>query len=83
MMLATPGSMTLANDTVQRGAGRPWRPPCPRARSDDVHGADSARKAAASGIQTLLTPVRAPRANAIAERPVGTLRRECLDHLMW
>ena len=39
-------------------------------------------RAGGLGIQTLLTPIRAPRANAIAERLVGTPRRECLDHLV-
>ena len=34
------------------------------------------------GVQTLLSPVRAPRANAIAERVIRTLRNECLDHLI-
>ena len=39
-------------------------------------------KARAIGIKTVLTPVRAPKANAIAERVVGTLSRACLDHLI-
>jgi hypothetical protein len=33
----------------------------------------------AEGIQIVKTPPRAPRANAISERVVGTLRRELLD----
>jgi transposase InsO family protein len=30
----------------------------------------------------VLTPVRAPPANSIAERVIGTLRRECFDHVI-
>ena len=37
---------------------------------------------AANGLRIIKTPVRSPRANSFAERHVGTLRRECLDHLL-
>jgi putative transposase len=34
------------------------------------------------GIRILRTPVQAPRANAIAERWIGTVRRELLDRML-
>ena len=38
--------------------------------------------ATTSGIKLLKTPVHAPRANAICERFLRSVRQECLDHLL-
>ncbi|HEY8735837.1 MAG TPA: integrase core domain-containing protein [Candidatus Dormibacteraeota bacterium] len=37
---------------------------------------------AAQGVRVIRTPYRSPKANAYAERWVGTVRRECLDWLL-
>jgi putative transposase len=38
--------------------------------------------AAGTPIASLRTPIRAPRANAICEGLIGSLRHECLDHIL-
>ncbi len=49
---------------------------------DAVYGGDFERKLASLGIAGLRTPPRAPKANAVAERIVRTIRTECLDHVI-
>jgi transposase InsO family protein len=49
---------------------------------DAKYGVDFDRVAAASGIEVIRTPVRAPRANAVCERFLGSVRRECVDHAL-
>src|SRR6266508_3182320 len=76
-------TMSTSARPEPRGIPRPHRTPAYLIRDRDaVYSPDCVPKAAALGVRTVLTPVRAPRANAIAERLVGTLRRECLDHMI-
>ncbi len=50
--------------------------------NDRKFGPSCARVATTSGIKVLRTPYRTPRANAICERFLGSVRRECLDHFL-
>jgi putative transposase len=49
---------------------------------DGKYGETFRRVAEGTNIDVLLTPVRAPQANAICERFWGSLRRECLDYFI-
>jgi len=49
---------------------------------DSTYGSAFARVAAATGIGELRTAYRAPWQNATCERFLGSVRRECLDHVL-
>jgi len=50
-------------------------------RDNDSKYGDSFDRVTA-GIEVLRTPYQAPKANAICERFLGSLRRECLDYFL-
>jgi transposase InsO family protein len=50
--------------------------------NDHKFGSCFARVATTSGVKLLTTPYHAPRANAICERFLRSVRQECLDHLL-
>ena len=49
---------------------------------DGKFGALFTAVADGSGIEEVKTPPRTPQANGICERFMGSLRRECLDHIL-
>ena len=61
----------------------PWGkgPKYPVCDRDNKYGPLFLKVARSAGIQVLRTPVRSPKANAICERFIGSLKRECLDHM--
>jgi putative transposase len=49
---------------------------------DTIYGSDLRRAAQAMGIEDVLTAWRSPWQNPFVERVIGSLRRECLDHMI-
>ena len=78
------GSPTAAWIWRQLIEATPWgrRPQHLIHDRDAVYGKDFGDRAATLGISTVKTPPRSPKANAIADRVVRSIRRECLDHLI-
>jgi transposase InsO family protein len=50
--------------------------------NDSKFGVSFNRVAKVSGIEVLRTPYKAPKANAFCERFLGSVRRECLNHIL-
>ena len=50
--------------------------------NDGKYGARFGRVAAGAEIEVIHTPVGAPKANAVCERFIGSVRRELLDHIL-
>jgi len=57
-------------------------PRCVLRDRDKIYGADFVRRVRAMGIEQVLTTPRSPWQNPYCERVVGTLRRDCLDHVI-
>lgn len=49
--------------------------------NDRKYGKLFTAMAQSSGIREIRTPIKAPKANAICERTIGSLKQECLDHM--
>lgn len=49
---------------------------------DGIYGVEFKRRVASMGIERIPTSVRSPWQNPYVERVIGSIRRECLDHLI-
>jgi putative transposase len=50
--------------------------------NDGKYGIQFSKVAAVTGIEQVKTAIAAPKMNAVAERFIGSVRRECLDHVL-
>jgi putative transposase len=83
-MSASPGPLPIPGWHVPLREATPYgqAPKYLICDNDRKFGPCFARVAATSAIEILNTPYHAPRANAICERFLRSVRQECLDHLL-
>src|SRR5678815_1950203 len=62
----------------------PWEsaPQYPLRNRDRIFGGDFVDQVNAMGIKQVLSALRSPWQRAYVERVIGTIRRECLDHMI-
>lgn len=73
---------SLGGPTTARSDPYGQAPKYPIRDNDSKFGPCFARVAKTSAMKILKTPYRAPRANAICERFMRSVRQECLNHLL-
>ena len=89
------GSRRVVHFNVTRSPGDAWVTPQLREATpfgvkprflicdnDGKYGSQFEALAENSGIDVIHTPVEAPKANAVCERYIGSVRRELLDHML-
>jgi putative transposase len=59
-----------------------YHPKYPIRDHDRKYGSIFSSVATGSGIQEVKTHFQVPKANAICERFIGSVKRECLDHML-
>ncbi len=80
----------VTNAPNQSWVAQQWREATPNGQvprfiirdNDSKYGHEFDQAVKASGTKVIRTPVRAPRANAVCERFLKSVRHECLDHLL-
>ena len=74
-------AVSLCNRSARRGRGNTAPRFIIRDR-DAVYGSALQQVTQAMGIEDVVTAARSPWQNPFVERAIGTLRRECLDHVI-
>jgi putative transposase len=76
-----PSAEWAAQQVVEAFTERDAKPYLIRER-DAIYGNEFRRRIQSLGINEIITAPRSPWQNAFAERLIGSIRRECLDHVV-